>query len=84
MSTEFNAPVSELINNLANQMAAIIDITVRIAAIIPIFLDRASFCFKYFHAYQNPNGGRSKLTEYTVISFDDDAAETFPFCGFPQ
>ncbi|MFH1366431.1 MAG: hypothetical protein ABIH38_00385 [Patescibacteria group bacterium] len=62
----------------------IIDIMVRIAAAIPIFFDLPSFCFKYFHTYQSPNGGKNKLTENMVICFDNDIEGGLSFCGFPQ
>jgi len=74
----------ELINFSVNQIATIIDITVRIAAATPIFFDLSSFCFTYFHTYQSPKGGKNKLTEYTVICLDNDTEGGLSLCGFPQ
>ncbi len=51
---------------------------------MPIFFDLPSFCFKYFHTYQSPNGGKNKLTEYTVICLDNHTEEGLSLCGFPQ
>jgi len=57
---------------------------VRITATMPIFFDLSSGCFKYFHAYQNPNGGKNKLTEYTIICLDNDTTGSLSLSGLPQ
>ena len=74
----------EFTSLLVNQIVKIIDIIVRIKAAIPIFFDLLSFCFKYFHTYQNPKGGKNKLMEYTVICLDNDTERGLSLCGFPQ
>lgn len=51
---------------------------------MPICFDLSSFCFKYFHTYQRPNGGKNKLTKYTVICLDNDTERVLSLCGFPQ
>lgn len=74
----------ELISPPVNQIVTSIDITVRIAATIPIVFDSGSALFKYFHVYQNPNGGKNKLTEYTIIFFNNVVASGLSFSCFPQ
>ena len=51
---------------------------------MPIFLDSWSALFKYFHAYQNPNGGKNKLIRYTTICLDNVVAGGLSLNGLPQ
>ncbi len=74
----------KFINPLVNQIVTITDMMVKIIAAMPIFFDLSSGCFKYFQAYQNPNGGKNKLTKYTAICLDNDTAESFSLSGLPQ
>ncbi len=53
-------------------------------AAIPTLCDLLSGCFRYFHAYQNPKGGRNKLTEYTTICRESVSAGGLSFKGLPQ
>ena len=81
---EFNVWLIELISPLVTHIVAIMDIMVRIRAVMPIFFDFPSFCFKYFHACQSPNGGKNKLMKYIVICLDNDTEGCLSLCGFPQ
>ncbi|OGZ22793.1 MAG: hypothetical protein A3A08_01290 [Candidatus Nealsonbacteria bacterium RIFCSPLOWO2_01_FULL_41_9] len=82
--TKFNVWLIEFITPSVSQIVTIADAIVRIKAATPIFLDLLSFCFKYFRAYQSPNGGKNKLTEYTIICLDNDTKGGLFLCGFPQ
>lgn len=57
---------------------------VKIIATAPIFLDFPSGSLKYIQAYQNPNGGRKKLTAYTTICFESDVGGGLFLRDFPQ
>lgn len=57
---------------------------VKISAATPIFFDLPSGCFKYLQAYQNPNSGKNKLTEYTAICLDNDTTGSLSLSCLPQ
>ena len=71
-------------NSSVNQIVTRIDSTVRITAITPILFDASSVCFRYFHAYQNPNGGKNRLTEYITICLYSVTDNGFSFNCLPQ
>ncbi len=76
--------MNKFINPLVNQIVAIAEMMVKITATAPIFFDLPSGYLKYFQAYQSPNGGKNKLTEYTVICFDNETAGSLSLSGLPQ
>ena len=65
-------------------MAMIIDIKVKTSATMPILFDLESDCFKYFHTYHRPNGGKKKLTKYMVACFPIVKDNGLSFNGLPQ
>jgi hypothetical protein len=67
-----------------SQIVTNIDMIVKTTATMPIFLDSWSTIFKYFHAYQNPNGGKNKLTKYTMTCLDNVTAGGLSLNCLPQ
>lgn len=51
---------------------------------MPTLFEAMSDCFKYFHPYQSPKGGKNILTEYAIICFGKDTAINFSCNDLPQ